>query len=875
MKKRMLFVLALALLLCLMGTAGAEKRVIPDFWLPMKAGETCLPDYPDWGYMIGEGLTKEDFDITYLSRSYMLEIGEDGTLSVSASARRPFYLSFDVIYTPKVEGVGEKTSFVCAAIDAGWLTYIKPHVDRKIVALDQPATIQLETNSSGFPELAVSGYDESIISIKLYNDSSIIWQYTITPLALGETTVTVTGYNGVSCTFDVAVLAPPTELNFAQEVYHAYVGEGIDLGMKLGEGEHAPVFEKAGVTKRFAMTDTSGGIYYTSRYFPDGMTGNFVADETGKYFVEAKTYNGFSDSAVVYVYKRADAVSVQMSSDVIRVGETEHAVIATDANGKQFYPRHVRITKGNDIASLEGPILFTTGEGEVEVTVTNEDGTTVSRTFTIEPYPNEIILNATDLTLEIGETFDVEVSFDQGSLPYTISTTEAKGHSYHLLPIRIEENRLIAQNSGTTTISVATDTLVANIHVTVPVGDKTPLIVWPEEDPFPVNGTFQFVVKEMAGNVLPAKFSLWENDQAGTITEDGYFEAVKAGSVSISAMLDDGRKLTKSLKIVQKPLWLRVAAETITMDESIWVTADSDQGKIFPYEIEVTIADESVLKQNGYSLYPQKKGKTYVTYTSVYSGVSTTFLVQVVSEKPEYAATSTMYLPYGVSAYVPKVYNSYGDEVVYRWKISIDNPGEGNPNSTGFTLEEKVITCNWPTAICELIGTKWDGSERVKVVVYGFKLPDEIWIEPESIDLALGTSQSVEVLFDEAGSEIRGVYWAAVNEGIVSFKEYTSGTKNYLNAKAVGLTLIMAILDNETYALCLVNVYDPNARVPGDADDNRTVNIYDALAILKDLSGETVDINLSNADVNGDNQVDIHDAALIMKHGAGWDVTLR
>ena len=864
MKKRMLFVLALALLLCLMGTAGAEKRVIPEFWLPMKAGETCLPDYPDWGYMIGEGLTKEDFDITYLSRSYMLEIGEDGTLSVSASARRQFYLSFDVIYTPKVEGVGEKTSFVCAAIDAGWLTFIKPHVERRIVALDQPATILLETNSSGFPKLAVSGYDESIISIELSGEPSIMSTYTITPLALGETTVTVTGYNGVSCTFDVAVLAPPTELTFSQEVYHCYEGEEISLDVKLGDGVHAPIFSNISVNK-----------YYSSdNYFTGGIMGTFHSKNAADYTIEATTYNGFSDTALIRVFDRALAADVKLSADIVRVGENIK-VESFDAEGNYVRARYISITKGAEIASLDADNLITTAPGEIEVTVTNEDGTTVSRTFTIEPYPNEIILNATDLTLEIGETFDVEVSFDQGSLPYTISTTESKGHSYHLLPIRIEENRLIAQNSGTTTIRVATDTLVANIHVTVPVGDKTPLIVWPEEDPFPVNGTFQFVVKDMTGNVLPAKFSLWENDQAGTITEDGYFEAVKAGSVSISAMLDDGRKLTKSLKIVQKPLWLRVAAETITMDESIWVTADSDQGKIFPYEIEVTIADESVLKQNGYSLYPQKKGKTYVTYTSVYSGVSTTFLVQVVSEKPEYAATSTMYLPYGVSAYVPKVYNSYGDEVVYRWKISIDNPGEGNPNSTGFTLEEKVITCNWPTATCELIGTKWDGSERVKVVVYGFKLPDEIWLEPEIIDLALGTSQSVEVLFDEAGSEIRGVYWAAETEGIVSFKEYTSGTKNYLKANAVGLTLIMAILDNETYALCLVNVYDPNARIPGDADDNRTVNIYDALTILKHLSGETVGINLSNAEVTGDGQLSVQDAMLIMKKGAGWNVTLK
>ena len=870
MKKRMLFVLALALLLCLMGTAGAEDYVNDGFLIYCAGGETIQPEYPDLSGKIGEGLTQDDFLITYECSNVTIVTmdAETGQVTVAEGNVGTYRYEVYVTYTPKTEGVGKKTVFLGYLYTGTPYAYLRVEDGSTEITLGVGQSIRrrIVYNSYLVPRQPSCRVENSeIVTAKLetageYTSANNI---IITAVAPGETTVTAYTYNGMTADIHVKVLAAPTELTFAQDVYECYAGEKLSLGVKLGDGEHMASFSEAKIN-----------YYQAYDYFEGGITGYFCHDHSGDYTLRATTYNGFSDTALIRVFDKTPAADVKLSADIVRVGENIK-VESFDAEGNYVRARYISITKGADIASLDVDKLITTAPGEIEVTVTNEDGTTVSRTFTIEPYPNEIILNATDLTLEIGETFDVEVSFDQGSLPYTISTTEAKGHSYHLLPIRIEENRLIAQNSGTTTICVATDTLVANIHVTVPVGDKTPLIVWPEEDPFPVNGTFQFVVKDMTGNVLPAKFSLWENDQAGTITEDGYFEAVKAGSVSISAMLDDGRKLTKSLKIVQKPLWLRVAAKTITMDESIWVTADSDQGEISSADIKVTIADESVLKYSGGHLYPQKKGKTYVTYTSVYSGVSTTFLVQVVSEKPEYAATSTMYLPYGVSAYVPKVYNSYGDEVVYRWKISIDNPGEGNPNSTGFTLEEKVITCNWPTATCELIGTKWDGSERVKVVVYGFKLPDEIWLEPEIIDLALGTSQSVEVLFDEAGSEIRGVYWAAETEGIVSFKEYTSGTKNYLKANAVGLTLIMAILDNETYALCLVNVYDPNARIPGDADDNRLVNIYDALTILKHLSGETVDINLSNAEVTGDGQLSVQDAMLIMKKGAGWNVTLK
>ena len=64
-------------------------------------------------------------------------------------------------------------------------------------------------------------------------------------------------------------------------------------------------------------------------------------------------------------------------------------------------------------------------------------------------------------------------------------------------------------------------------------------------------------------------------------------------------------------------------------------------------------------------------------------------------------------------------------------------------------------------------------------------------------------------------------------------------------------------------------------RLAGDADENGIVNIYDALRILKYVSGEDVEINLLNANVNEDNKVDANDATAIMKVGAGWNVVLK
>lgn len=63
--------------------------------------------------------------------------------------------------------------------------------------------------------------------------------------------------------------------------------------------------------------------------------------------------------------------------------------------------------------------------------------------------------------------------------------------------------------------------------------------------------------------------------------------------------------------------------------------------------------------------------------------------------------------------------------------------------------------------------------------------------------------------------------------------------------------------------------------VPGEANVDGTVDINDALVILRYASGETVSINIRNADVNADGNVDIHDALLILQYDAGWNVTLQ
>ena len=59
-------------------------------------------------------------------------------------------------------------------------------------------------------------------------------------------------------------------------------------------------------------------------------------------------------------------------------------------------------------------------------------------------------------------------------------------------------------------------------------------------------------------------------------------------------------------------------------------------------------------------------------------------------------------------------------------------------------------------------------------------------------------------------------------------------------------------------------------QLPGDATGDHVISIDDAIAILKYQTNGNTNINLLNADINNDGNVNIHDALLILQRVAGW-----
>lgn len=117
--------------------------------------------------------------------------------------------------------------------------------------------------------------------------------------------------------------------------------------------------------------------------------------------------------------------------------------------------------------------------------------------------------------------------------------------------------------------------------------------------------------------------------------------------------------------------------------------------------------------------------------------------------------------------------------------------------------------------------------------------------------------------------------------GDVVKKEYVtkaSGTAAFTPEATGTYTCEMALIDGYNQSIAwqsgTITVAE-TLKLAGDANNDGTVDLYDALRIMQYDAGWSVTINKTNADVNASGGVDLNDAILILRYGAGEDVVLQ
>ena len=891
MKKRLcVLLLLLAVMIMAWLPAMGEEEDVREInigkFINVTRGETTAVEWPDFRQYF-DWMSLSNFDITYtVSEGAKFTLNPDGSITVAEDAPLT-YKGITFTFTPKVEGKGQKTIF------NGISVYIHEKVteivctpSEVVIYMDEEREVEFYTGKNTLKFSAITNISCNTSIIKTQNLTSYkdcTKKLNIVPQRYGTTDLVATAYNGVTGTMKVSVVRHPSYVRFGGTYFSCNEGETIDIGTDFGNGT-VSLQQTMNMRKNGWLMEGQTYKNYITDYF-DGDLAHFKA-KAGMYDITQISVNGHEGTVRIDVFSNAACTDLEIENeDRMLLERTEENYIKLyDANGKEII-RPMEITKGSELAELNRDMLIAKASGEVEITVTNPDGSTFVKILEILPNPTQMTLNATELTLEVGDTFDFEIAFDKGTLPHSYDIKfDDSWPEYGLFPLKREGLRVTAQAPGTATFRAWTyrgEKLEAVCRITVLDNEKALTFDLPEA--LGIGETERIRVVDKTGKEYPATFALTRSSSNDAeITEDGYITGKESGYVDIIATLEDGRQMTTRVNICKKPSWLRHSALIIRRGGKGYLDLTSDLGDISSGAVIVTVEDESVVTYSNGAFTAQWLGQTEVHVKSIYNDdVQTSFSVEVVSaDTPTYVGKGDVYLPYGFTMDLDALYNA----VELDWRISYDNPGVGNTAASGFEIADDKLTCIWPTASCDVVGLSKDGSTKVKVTVYGFKLPDKVWFNHETIDLPQNKTVQLELCFDEPGAEIMNVYWIADKEGIVHIKEVTEGTSQTIYPMSVGTTLIMGFLDNGAYALCMVTVYDPYAkpdepdvpsdRLPGDADQDGSVTIMDALAVLQYSVGWDVDISMSNADVDADGSATIMDALRILQYCVGWDAEL-
>ncbi len=884
MKKiKWILLAAMLLALCLIQTAGADMttRDLSVYHI-VEAGRTLRPEYPDYAAQLEEGLTANQCTFSYSTSMEGVTVDKEGYITVEDDVEP------GASGTVKVR-VRKKNSSKTMTDELRILVALPPtrmEVSRSTLYM-LPQEVK-ETHfkvyiyGSSTPYVIESAtYDDDVIFVRSFGkvDENCV-ELWIRPKAPGETNVTLRTYNNIIRQFKAVVMDRMTKMTFASDHYITNVDEPVKLRVETDNGANG--FYAYG--SNFTITVYPEGAQYTmtddfrfSSSVPGEYTVSFTVAEYDDWHNKTAEVRA---STTVTVCDPANCVQIRMSKEELGVDQTAELKLY-DAQGNPIW-RPVTIEQSGKCVSLSRSTLRGLAPGEFTVHVNNADGSVTSQTFAVKATPAAIKLPVTELVLEIGESFDLAPTTDNGSYDF-LYTVWPSSHAplYDLDFIRMEGSNVVAQAPGSGVVEVRYtqySMIMAQCRVTVNEGPKRVGLCF-DKAPEKIGDTFRAYVADVEGTVYPAVFSIKSGDGVARVSGDGQGAVLTAGKFTIQAALDDGRVLSQQVVAHAAPSWLKHPNQVVTYGNTSYISmqdVESDAGVIPLGDVIVSVEDESVVFWTGYNLQVRGSGVTYVTLESVYSDAKTTFRVEVMPAETLYIGSATLNVPYGFASYLPVVTNGNGDEVELTWEITYEKPGEGNPQESGFVLEGGAIACIWPAASCVLTGTTAQGG-TVSLNVYGYLLPETIRIDPEEIELEKGESAVLSVVTDEKGCMFEVSYWISETDGVVSHAEYSRDGSLEIRALKQGSTRIAAMLDNGAMAMAAVTVTDPYAyvRMPGDANDDGKVDAKDALLVMQYDAGWNVSINGYAGDVNADGKTDMADAMLLYKYASGLQVELK
>ena len=195
---------------------------------------------------------------------------------------------------------------------------------------------------------------------------------------------------------------PPKSVKFNKNTITLGVGESYTLITTIENGD---------ISQVEFTTDNSGVITVDDK-------GKMTAVGIGVSTITAKTYNGLTAKCKVTVKKLANSIKLDKTSIIIGVGEqcdfSSYVPSGTAAYYRSYYSDDPNIA----FVQKAGGLMTAKKAGTTTVRCKMPNGTQATCNVTVKPLATSLKLNASEIVLYIGQSFDINSSVPKGTAAY-------------------------------------------------------------------------------------------------------------------------------------------------------------------------------------------------------------------------------------------------------------------------------------------------------------------------------------------------------------------------------------------------------------------------------------------------------------------------
>ena len=407
-----------------------------------------------------------------------------------------------------------------------------------------PATaLQDVTFSSNHPEIATVS-DEGVITFV---------KGTVTPASITITSVGKTADGSpATASIEVVCTTPTAGITLDRSELTLNVGETYNFKIKVNPTDASD--------KSFKVSSSDEQVGTIS------ADGTFTALQAGNTVVTVTTSDGkYKATCKVTVKQNSTGIALDASELNLNVGDT-YTLKVTFTPATTTETGLIWSSDDDTVATVEDGTVTAVGVGECEVSASTTNGNTARCKVTVYQALGGMSLNETEITVDKGDTFQLEVIFD----PDDTTNQEVTWTSSKDGVATVSSDGLVTGVSGGLAIVTATSddgNYTAQCVVTV-MEYAAKLTVKPKSKIMEVGDTLSLTVTASPASVTNKKVTYSSNKKSvATVNKSGVVTAKKVGTATITVKATDGSGATTkcTIKVVKRAGSLSLNKYLITM----------------------------------------------------------------------------------------------------------------------------------------------------------------------------------------------------------------------------------------------------------------------------------------------------------------------